>query len=63
MTTRPASFTEAMADPIRRALFVADLETDLTGGCGLCDTEAIEMCAACGQCRCDTHEDCIRLTP
>ena len=36
---------------------------DEPGMCPACDTAAIERCVACGRCRCDTHEDCIRPTP
>ncbi|MFE7547033.1 rhodanese-like domain-containing protein [Streptomyces gardneri] len=37
-----------------------DLETDLLGGCGICDTEHWEMCAACQKCRCHRHDECQR---
>ncbi|MES9587796.1 MULTISPECIES: hypothetical protein [unclassified Streptomyces] len=57
--TQP-TFAETMPDPIIRTAFIDSLEIDLTGGCGLCDTEAIELCAGCGRCRCDTHESCTR---
>ncbi|MEU7092991.1 hypothetical protein [Kitasatospora aureofaciens] len=48
---------EALID---RMLADDEVETEATGGCPACDTQAIEMCAACGSCRCDTHENCIR---
>jgi len=41
-------------------LLAHDLETDLLGGCGICDTEHDEMCAACQQCRCHRHDTCTR---
>jgi hypothetical protein len=41
-----------------RALFADSLRIALIGGCGHCDTEPDEMCAACGSCRCDRHDDC-----
>ena len=40
-----------------------DCKGDEPGMCPACDTAAIERCVACGQCRCDTHETCIRPTP
>ncbi len=45
---------------IDRMLAAHDLETELTGGCGICDTEHDEMCAACHQCRCHRHDTCTR---
>lgn len=42
-----------LADRLRLA---DSLRIALTGGCGLCDTEAIEMCAACQKCRCYEHD-------
>lgn len=62
MTRRPASFAEAMATPFDRGAFLDSLEIHLDGGCGVCDTEADEMCAACGRCRCDRHDTCTRPT-
>jgi hypothetical protein len=41
---------------------LADAETDASGGCSACDTEAIEMCAGCGKCRCHQHDSCTRPT-
>lgn len=49
-----------MTDRIDRALAAHDLETDLLGGCGVCDTEHWEMCAACQNCRCHRHDTCQR---
>ncbi|MEV0915445.1 hypothetical protein AB0I93_14390 [Streptomyces sp. NPDC049967] len=40
-----------------------DCKGDEPGMCPACDTAAIERCVACDQCRCDTHENCIRPTP
>lgn len=63
MTGRPpAAFTEAMANPIDRALFADSLRIALVGGCGHCDTEPDDMCVGCGSCNCDTHETCVRPT-
>ncbi|MFF2650565.1 hypothetical protein [Streptomyces sp. NPDC058045] len=45
------------------AALVDSVEIALTGGCGHCDTEAIEMCAGCGQCRCHLHDTCTRPSP
>lgn len=45
---------------VTRALLADSLEIALLGGCGLCDTEADHMCAACGRCRCHTHDKCTR---
>ncbi|MFD0344034.1 hypothetical protein ACFVH0_36110 [Streptomyces sp. NPDC127117] len=33
---------------------------DEPGMCPACDTAVIERCVDCGQCRCDTHEQCTR---
>lgn len=53
MPDRPLTATD-------RALLAESLEIALTGGCGLCDTTADEMCVACDLCRCDRHDDCTR---
>ncbi|MET8746839.1 hypothetical protein [Streptomyces sp. NPDC004728] len=45
---------------IERALFLDDLELELTGGCGHCGLEADMMCAACERCNCDRHDQCTR---
>lgn len=45
---------------ISRAMFLDDLELELTGGCGLCGLEADWMCVDCGRCNCDRHDDCKR---
>ena len=45
---------------IDRMLFIDSLEIALGGGCGLCDTEKLHMCAGCGRCRCFDHGDCGR---
>lgn len=37
-----------------------DSEDDESGMCPACDTTALERCAACGSCRCDRHDDCVR---
>jgi hypothetical protein len=47
-------------DPIDRMLLVDSLEIALDGGCGLCDTERLHMCAGCGLCRCYDHDECVR---
>jgi hypothetical protein len=58
MTNLPRNFTEAMANPIDRALFADSLAIALEGGCGHCDTERDHLCAACGNCRCYDHDTC-----
>ncbi|WP_030236858.1 hypothetical protein [Streptomyces sp. NRRL S-350] len=45
---------------IDRLLAEDEAETEATGGCPACDTQAIEMCVGCGSCRCDRHDDCER---
>ncbi|WP_019061741.1 hypothetical protein [Streptomyces prunicolor] len=45
---------------IDRQIFLDDLELELTGGCGACGLEADQMCAACGRCNCDRHDECTR---
>ena len=40
-----------------------DCKGDEPGMCPACDTAAIERCVACGLCRCDSHEHCVRPTP
>lgn len=49
-------------DPIDRLFLLDSLDIALDGGCPACDTEHGHMCAACGQCRCETHENCTRPT-
>lgn len=34
--------------------------TDDDGMCPACDTTDLERCAACGSCRCDRHDNCVR---
>lgn len=41
-----------------RILLADSLRIALTGGCGHCDTEPDELCAACGTCRCARHDAC-----
>lgn len=48
------------ASTVDLVLASRDLETDLLGGCGICDTEHWEMCAACQKCRCHRHDTCQR---
>ena len=62
MTDRPTTFTEAMTNPIDRAIFADSLDIALDGGCGHCDTERTHMCAGCGRCNCHTHHTCTRPT-
>lgn len=45
---------------IARSQLVDDLELELTGGCSACGLEADWMCAACGRCNCDRHDQCVR---
>lgn len=40
----------------RRVL--AELQED--GMCPACDTTDLERCVACGSCRCDRHDSCVR---
>ncbi|MGW0579936.1 hypothetical protein ACWD25_29110 [Streptomyces sp. NPDC002920] len=49
-------------DPIARHALADSLDIALAGGCGLCDTEATHMCAACGRCNCHDHTTCTRPT-
>ncbi|MGK5730223.1 hypothetical protein [Streptomyces sp. URMC 124] len=45
---------------IDRLRLAESVRIALTGGCGLCDTDAVELCAACKRCRCHRHDDCTR---
>ncbi len=47
-------------DFIDRLLLLDSLEIALDGGCGLCDTELLHLCAGCGLCRCYDHDECVR---
>lgn len=47
-------------DPIDRMLLADSLEIALGGGCGLCGTEKLHLCAGCGRCRCYDHDTCVR---
>lgn len=46
-------------DVIDRMLFADSLEIALGGGCGLCGTERLHLCAGCGRCRCYDHDTCV----
>lgn len=43
-----------------RALGAEPVDEDM---CPACDTTSIERCVACGSCRCDRHDDCVRPEP
>ncbi|MEU4296414.1 hypothetical protein [Kitasatospora aureofaciens] len=64
MSTQPQTATSRRAlDALIDWLIAEDeAETEATGGCPACDTQHDEMCVACGSCRCDTHERCVRPT-
>lgn len=49
--------------PLDRMLLADSLEIAIDGGCGLCGTEKLLLCAACGQCNCQRHDDCVRPAP
>lgn len=38
----------------------AEPDADDDGMCPACDTTPIERCTACGSCRCDRHDTCVR---
>jgi hypothetical protein len=37
-----------------------DEDVEESGGCGACGREADQMCACCGRCNCDRHDECTR---
>ncbi|MFC1418549.1 hypothetical protein [Streptacidiphilus cavernicola] len=43
-----------------RLLLLDSLEVALDGGCGICGTEWVHLCAGCGRCRCYDHDTCQR---
>ncbi|MHA6764742.1 hypothetical protein [Streptacidiphilus sp. PAMC 29251] len=49
-----------MYNQLDRLLLLDSLEIALDGGCGLCGTEQLHLCAGCGLCRCYDHDTCVR---
>ncbi|WP_327345927.1 hypothetical protein [Streptomyces europaeiscabiei] len=46
---------------LAEALDDAELESE--GGCAACGLEAGQMCAGCGKCNCERHDNCTRPAP